>query len=283
MTKHDGLLAISSRISDWFCKNYPDALKQGLIEYRGWTENILNLRLEEDIFKLFTLAINWNTNICWEIGLATFEILKEMDFLRVEQLRSIDSVKKTKQRMKSWNFKYLVKQRIRQVQQRPYASLRKVRSGPRTSWVDAYHVAATNWDLIRKWLNIDEILRGRTPQVDGRKLIKNLKDLFVITLDGKTRRMIKIKTFLICRELRCQNVVNIDIKYCCVPDSRVKEQMKTLGFHTSYSDYKNSETISHYFQELYDLPLFFFHAECEKQKKKKCKDCIVKDFCPSKY
>jgi len=81
MTTHERLLTISNRISDWFCKNYPDALKPGLIEYRGWIEDTFNLRLEGDIFKLFTLAINWNTNISWEIGLATFEILNEMGFL----------------------------------------------------------------------------------------------------------------------------------------------------------------------------------------------------------
>jgi len=88
----------------------------------------------------------------------------------------MDSIEKTKQKMKSWNFKYLVKHRIRQIQQRPYASPRKVQSGPRRTWVDAYHVAATNWHLIRKWLNMDEILRGgMPPQVDGRKFIDGLK------------------------------------------------------------------------------------------------------------
>ena len=281
MTKHEKLLAISHRISDWFCKNYPDALKPGLIEYGGWKEDNFNLRLEENIFKLFTLAINWNTNISWEIGQATFEVLDEMGFLTVEQLRNKDSVEKTKQKMKSRNFKYLVRQRIRQIQQRPYANPRKIYGGPRRTWVDAYHVAATNWDLIRKWLNMDEILREGTPQVDGRKLIENLKSLFVINLDGKTRRMLNVKTFLICRELRCQNVINIDTKYCCVPDSRVREQLKILGFPTSYSYYKNSETLAHYFKKLYDLPIFFFYEECEERRKKGCKDCIVNDFCHS--
>jgi hypothetical protein len=282
MAKHERLLVISNRISDWFCKNYPDALKPGLIEYGGWKEDIFNLRLEEDIFKLFTLAINWNTNISWEIGLATFEVLDEMGFLTVEQLRDTDFVEKTKQKMKSWNFKYLVKQRIRQIQQRPYANPRKIRSGPRRTWVDAYHVAATNWNLIRNWLNIDEILRGGTPQVDGRKLIESLKNLFLINFDGKTRRMLYVKTFLICRELRCQNVINIETKYCCVPDSRVTEQLKTLDFPTSYSYYKNSETLAQYFKKLYDLPVFFFYEECEKQRKKGCKHCIVNDSCYSK-
>ena len=271
MTTHERLLTISNRISDWFCKNYPDALKPGLIEYRGWIEDTFNLRLEGDIFKLFTLAINWNTNISWEIGLATFEILNEMGFLTIEQLKNMDSVEKTRRKMNSWNFKYLVKHRIRQIQQRPYASPRKVQSGPRRTWVDAYHVAATNWNLIRKWLNVDEILRGGMPHVDGRKFIDGLKDLFVINFDGKARRMLNVKTFLICRELRCQNVINIDTKYCCVPDSRVREQLKILGFPTSYSYYKDSETLAYYFKQLYDLPVFFFYEECEKKGRKAAK------------
>ena len=279
MTKHERLLTVSSRISDWFCENYSDLLKPGLIEYRGWTNDILNLRLEEDIFKLFTLAINWNTNISWEIGLATFEVMDEMDLLTVERLTDMDFVRKTKQKMKSWNFKYSVRQRIRQIQQRPYANPRKTRSGPRSTWVDAYHIAATNWKLIRKWLNIDEILRGGTPQVDGRKLIESLKNLFLIDFNGKTRSMLKVKAFLICRELNCQNVVNIDIKYCCVPDSRVGEQMKILGFPVSYSYYHNGEILARYFKKLYDLPVFYFFEECKKQRENNCAACIVNEFC----
>lgn len=122
------------------------------------------------------------------------------------------------------------------------------------------------------------------PQVDERKLTKSLKDLFVISFDGKTRRMLNqhVKTFLICRELRCQNVVDIDIKHCCVPDSKVREQLKTLGFPTSYSHYRNIETVAHYFKKFHDLPVFFFYAECKKQRKAGCKDCMVKDFCRSR-
>ena len=282
MAKHERLVVISNRISDWFCKSYSGYLKSDSIEYGGWTNDTLNLRLEQDIFKLFALAINWNTNISWEIGLATFEVMDEMGLLTVEQLADADSVKKTKQKMKSWNFKYSVKQKIRQIQQRPYANPRKIRGGPRRTWVDAYHVAATNWDSIRKWLKIDEILRGGTPQVDGRKLIENLKNLFLIDFDGKTRRMLNVKTFLICRELLCQNVINVDTKYCCVPDSRVREQMKTLGFPTSYSYYENSKTLARYFKKLYDLPVFYFYEECENQRKNRCKHCIVNNFCHSK-
>ena len=148
------LLLLANRISDWFCESYPSLLKKGLREYRGWTEDILNLRLEEDVFKLFTLAINWNTNIAWEIGLATFEILDELDFLTTKQLRDLKFVAKVKQRINHWSFKNSVRERIKQIQKRPYARTRKTRSGPRSAWVDAYHVAAINWNLIRKWLKI---------------------------------------------------------------------------------------------------------------------------------
>ena len=117
------------------------------------------------------------------------------------------------------------------------------------------------------------------PQIDGVKLIENLKSLFVTNLKGKTRSMLKVKTFLICRELRCQDVINIDTKYCCVPDSRVREQLKILGFPTSSSYYKNSETLAHYFKKLYDLPIFYFYEECKKNSMKGCKNCIVNDFC----
>jgi len=276
---NERLLPLANRISNWFCENYTTLLKKGLTEYRGWTEDVLNLRLEEDIFKLFTLAINWNTNISWEIGLATFEILDELDFLTAEKLRDSKFVATVKQRMKDWRFKNMLTQRIRQIQERPYAITRKTHSGPRSVWVDAYHVAAINWDLVREWLRVDEIIRGRTPRIEGKELIENLKNLFLIKLDGKTRSMLKVKTFLICRELNCQNVVNIDIKYCCVPDSRVREQMKILGFPVSYSYYHNSEVLARYFKKLYDLPIFYFFEECKKQRENNCATCRANEFC----
>ena len=281
MIKRERLLVMSNRISDWFCENYGDSLKPGSIEYRGWTEDFLNLRVEEDIFKLFALAINWNTNISWEVGLATFEAMDETGLLTTEHLKNTDCVEKIKQTMESRNFKVLVKQRIKQIHQRRYAKPRRIHGGPRRTWVDAYHIAAANWDSIRKWLNIDEILRGGMPQVNGMELIENLKGLFLININDKSRRMLNVKAFLVCRELRCQNVVDIDIKYCCVADSRVRKQLKTLGFPISYSYYKNSETLARYFKKLYDLPVFFFSEECEKRKKRGCKDCILEDLCYS--
>ena len=272
---------MANRVSEWFCAEYPSLLKVGLQEYRGWTKDILNLNHEEDIFKLITLAINWNTNISWEIGLATFELLNEEGFLYANELRDLQNAEGVKQRIESESFKDVLSLRIRTIQKRPYAKPREINGGPRRSWVDAYHVAAINWDRIRGWMKIDEIELGHTPEIDGNKLIENLENLFRINADGKFRIMLKVKAYLICRELNCQNAAVIKSKYCCVPDFRVREAMKNLGFPVSYDYFENSAIIARYFGLLYDLPLFYFFDECKQHKGSSCRKCTVEELCPS--
>lgn len=277
------LVKLSDKLSNWFREEYPSLLKKGLREYRGWTKDILDLTREEDIFRLLVLAINWNTNISWEIGLGTFELLDENGLLTVEKLSEVRNIETIKQMMKNRDFKASLRQRIKLIQKRPYGTKRKTRSGPRSYWADAYHVAAINWHLIREWLKVDEISRGNIPRLNGKTLITDLISLFRIDMKNKKRRMLVVKAFLICRELACQNVVDIDSKYCCVPDYRVREQMKICGFPVSYKYFKNSSIIANYFKKLYDLPLFYFFEYCEKMREKNCSFCLLNDLCAKNY
>lgn len=119
------LVKLSDKLSNWFCEEYPSLLKKDLREYRGWTEDILDLTREKDIFKLLVLAINWNTNISGEIGLGTFELLNKKGLLTVEKLSETRNIETIKQMMKNRGFKDSLRQRIIRIQKRPYGAKRK--------------------------------------------------------------------------------------------------------------------------------------------------------------
>ena len=55
-----------------------------------------------------------------------------------------------------------------------------------------------------------------------------------------------------------KNYPNIDGKYCCVPDERVKEAYKSMGEKMPQDYLKASEFIYSDFKDLYDIPLFAY-------------------------
>jgi len=113
----------------------------------------------------------------------------------------------------------------------------------------------------------------------------------MIKVKGRNNRIVKkpvlrVKVPLILRELKCHNKIDINGEYCCVPDTKVKQIMKIIGYNPSL-DYDinsiiyNSKIIHKYFGLYYDLPLFDFSDKCSKTKEEKCnnRDCIIFDYC----
>ena len=95
--------------------------------------------------------------------------------------------------------------------------------------------------------------------------------------------LLRVKVPLILRELKCEGAIEVEDKYCCVPDTRVKKMMTIIGYpqkmgFDNKSVITNSEIISKFFGNYYDLPLFDFVDYCP-QKHCKFNVCEIFNYC----
>lgn len=114
------------------------------------------------------------------------------------------------------------------------------------------------------------------------------KEKLKIEIKGRNGRIIekpllRVKVPLILRELKCEGAIEVEDKYCCVPDTRVRKMMKIIGYpqvigFDNISVIKNSEIISKFFGNYYDLPLFDFVDYCQ-QKRCKFNVCEIFNYC----
>ena len=110
---------------------------------------------------------------------------------------------------------------------------------------------ALNWYDIKSKMKQADLLSNWQIFIDYLSGIEGL---------GAGNKKMRIKIPLILRELRCQNIYNnIDGKYCCVADERVRNAYKSLGKKLPVSYLKASEIIYNDFGDLYDIPPFAYY------------------------
>jgi len=152
------------------------------------------------------------------------------------------------------------------------------------------HTIAKEYDFVTETLQIDEILKGNVPKLNQNVFPRFDNPRLMIEVKGRNNKIVKnpilrVKVPLILRELKCYNKIEISGEYCCVPDTKVKQMMKTIGYgpcldYDIGSVIHNSKIIYNYFGLHYDLLLFDFSDKCSKMKGKECnKDCVIFDYC----
>lgn len=140
--------------------------------------------------------------------------------------------------------------------------------------------------LRNRWDNLYRLIRSS--DFDPLKFIKDLKK------DFSNRHLTTpfgVKIFLVLREMKSQEVLDVSDDFCCVPDQNVRKMMYATGL--SDKKWKKwptivdmigiSKEVSFLFNngeyKLYDMPLFWFYRkECAKLNS--CTErCILYDVC----
>lgn len=220
--------------------------------YKGWVADFglvekatnksigLDLKNENDLFLLFVLASAWSKTGPWEnavffttyLGLKNSKITDWLDINFVEN--EIDS--------REENAKSII-DATAGIEPRSKVAFRK-------DFYSSVAILAENWEEIEFKMN------DSNQKSDWRIFIDYLRSLKGL---GEGTKKMKIKIPLILRELRCQKIYpDIDGKYCCVPDERVKEAYKSIGEKMPHNYLKASEYIYNDFKNLYDVPLFAY-------------------------
>lgn len=221
--------------------------------YKGWVADFglvekatikaigLDLRNENDLFLLFVLASAWSKTGPWENAVFFTTYLKFMnskitDWLDINFIENEIAFREEK--VKS------IVDATAGIEPRSKVAFRK-------DFYSSVTILAENWEEIKSKLN------ESAQKLDWLIFINYISGISGL---GAGKNKMRIKIPLILRELRCQNIYqNIDGKYCCVPDERVKEAYKSIGEKIPQDYLKASEFIYSDFKDLYDIPLFAYN------------------------
>jgi len=240
-----------NKIIDWFTRTYGEwALDNKLV---SWAEK-LGIRLnrdgmldEEELFRLFVLALLWNNPPTYtaEKGEKVFKNIKE---------------EYTLSNFRKAAHNYMIKDRLEQIALVTIQNLHIFNL--------LMYIANEN----EVWVEIRRILMS--PKIgDVESDLRRLRQLWGIFKYVKKGAYLTVKTFLIFREIRIQFRETGKYQYhpaiCCVPDSHVRSALVKLGLikdatETGLQSLADcSRIVAKYFcrdpYELYDLPLFFWH------------------------
>ena len=220
--------------------------------YKGWVcdfrlkykptnqELGLNLSQEDDLFLLFVLASSWSKTGPWENALFFTSYLKV----------NYDISKVLSKEIKIIPDKYeFIEDDYIGIKPRTKVSFRK-------DFYDSVEVLIDNWDDIKKVLQISEKVSNWKVFIE---YISHLNGL------GTGNNNMKIKIPFVLRELRCQRTFsNIDGKYCCVADERVRVAYKSMKRKLPLDYLEASSKIYKDFGDLYDIPPFA-HKDFEEK------------------
>ncbi|WP_011307326.1 hypothetical protein [Methanosarcina barkeri] len=266
--------------------------------YKGWFEEYpmkfgkkaeenfnFDFNNEKDIIALIFLATIWNMpNYRWENSVGFVAVLYKESLLDIEKWNSqsfIESLDKNELACKMNNLgsEFLGDRGKLYIK------------GGKDGVFQRLHIVAREYDFLKETLQIDEILNGNVPELDHNIFPKFDNPKLMVEVKGKNNKVIRkpvlrVKVPLILRELKCCSKIEISGEYCCVPDTKVKQMMKIIGYNPSM-DYDtssvihNSKIIYKYFGLHYDLPLFDFSYKCSKEKSKECdnRNCVIFNYC----
>ncbi|AKB33045.1 hypothetical protein MSSIH_2355 [Methanosarcina siciliae HI350] len=266
--------------------------------YKGWFEEYpmkfdkeaeenfnFDFNKEKDIIALIFLATIWNMpNYRWENSVGLVAVLHKENLLDIEKWSSqsfIESLDKNElvSKMNNLGSELL-----------GYRGNLYIKGG-KDGVFQRLNIVAREYDFLRETLQIDEILKGNVPKLDHNIFPKFDNPRLMVEVKGKNNNTIRkpvlrVKVPLILRELKCCNKIEISGEYCCVPDTKVKQMMKIIGYnpcldYDTSSVINNSKIIYKYFGSHYDLPLFDFSDKCSKEKDKECdkRSCAVFNYC----
>lgn len=228
--------------------------------YSGWISDFhivdrhsnmpvrLNLSSENDLFVLFALASCWSRTGQWENSACFAVYLKMANKDNIQYWKDSTIIEQEKC-LRNDNVKLVLK------------NYTMPKSGSkiafRSDFYDSMNVLASSWSGILDSLKQSEMAD------DYRIFISHISS--IPGLGARSNKM-KIKVPLLLREMRIQNVYkNIPGKWCCVPDTRVREAALSDLFNiplpinaTMQSVLKSSEIIYNLFGDLYDIPLFAY-------------------------
>lgn len=220
--------------------------------YKGWVCDFrlkhkptnqqlgLDLSKENDLFLLFVLASSWSKTGPWENALFF------TSYLKVNY--DISKVLRRETKIIPDKFEFVEEDYIG-IKARKTVFFRK-------DFYDSVEVLIDNWDDIKKVLQISEKVSNWKVFIE---YISHLNGL------GTGNNNMKIKIPFVLRELRCQKIYsNIDGKYCCVVDERVKKAYKSMT-KTLPKDYLEASNVLYkQFGDLYDIPAFAYKDFKEK-------------------
>jgi hypothetical protein len=270
-------------------KTYPNTRKYGgwfnafpVIFNKETNENFqFNFRNEKDIIVLIFLATIWNIpNYKWENAVGLVGVLYNKNMLNIKEWDSrnfIDNLDKK-----------LLENDMNNLDSNLYMRGRLyIKSGADGVFERLYKISSA-YDYLKDILKIDDILKGNKPQIGRTIFYKFDNEKLKIDSKGRNYKIIKkpllrVKVPLILRELKCAGAIDIEDKYCCVPDTRVRKMMIIIGYPQEDgldidSVIKNSEIINKYFGSYYDLPLFDFADNCP-QKRCNGNKCEIYKYC----
>ena len=220
--------------------------------YKGWVCDFrltykptnqqlgLDLTSENDLFLLFVLASSWSKTGPWENALFFTSYLKiNYDISKVlnKEIKIIPN-----------EYEFIEDDYIG-IKARKTVSFRK-------DFYDSVEVLIENWDDIKRVLLISEKVSNWKVFIE---YISHLNGL------GTGNKNMKIKIPFVLRELRCQKIFsNIDGKYCCVADERVRVAYKSMNRKLPLDYLEASSKIYKDFGDLYDIPPFA-HKDFEEK------------------
>jgi len=220
--------------------------------YKGWVADFglvekatnkaigLDLKNENDLFLLFVLASAWSKTGPWENAVFFTTYLKFKNYKITDWLNK--NIVQNEIHSRENNAKSII-DATAGIKSRSKVAFRK-------DFYSSVAILAENWEEIKAKMNESAQKSDWLIFIDHLRSLKGL---------GEGTNKMKIKIPLILRELRCQNIYpNIDGKYCCVPDERVKEAYKSIGEKMPHNYLKASEYIYKDFKDLYDIPLFAY-------------------------
>ena len=226
--------------------------------YNGWVTDFnlrnndnksaikLDLHKEKDLFLLFVLATAWSKTGPWEnaVFFTTYIKLKNIG---VKQWCNIEFVKNeiNKKNISCQE----ITNKVSGINYRKKISFRK-------DFYNSVYILANKWQEIKDYMEISSQKQNWKIFIDYISSIEGL---------GSGRNKMRIKIPLILRELKCQNVYpNIDGKYCCVADERVRKAYSNYLHKNLPQDYlKASEIIWNDCGTLYDIPAFACEDLCK--------------------
>lgn len=262
----------SNEFGGWF-KAFPVKFDEEFFDF--------DFRNEKDIVALIFLATIWNMpNYKWENAIGLIGILYNRNLLSVVDWSSrsfMDNLDKN-----------LLEKQMNHLDENLHKRGQLYIKGGDDGVFERLYIISCGFEYLRNVLKLDDVLNGHRPHLDH--TIFDMMNDEKLKIEGKGRNgkmikksLLKVKIPLILRELKCANSIDIDDRYCCVPDSRVKKMMKIIGYPLDggagiNSVIKNSGIISKYFGNHYDLPLFDFAEYCP-QKSCKGDSCKIFNYC----
>ena len=202
---------------------------------------------ETDKFLLIICAIAWSRPGPWENAVYLTAFLKEFDLFDVKAWRKdcfvqLQAVNRKKNSL-------MAREYFQGINPRKAISYRK-------DVFKSIQILAKNWSELNE--RIDEASKTGDFYAFAFYL-RSIEGLGA----GKNKMMIKIP--LILRELRCSGLYpNIPGELCCIPDKRVVDAAKELGFSLSRNSslenvFRSSKMIYRVFGDYYDIPLFSYN------------------------